>query len=143
MESDLHTRAFSPFEPRASFNKSWFDPHFLHPPSLARSWSYIRMSQTVGFDHHDFRAVCRVHETCTLSKSGRISRPLGFLWAWLDFAQSPECLGRATHRAFQPSYQQRMVARSELLCIEGSADFFAAERDMRDGEGDEPDRCGD
>jgi hypothetical protein len=113
---------------------------FAHARSIRRTrsqWSYLRLSQTIGYAHKDFRAVCKYHDCCTKSKSGRIGRPIGSLWAWLDGGAT--CLTALDHAAFIPPKADREIARTTVLLIDGSGDFFNAERLQKDGEDDEPD----
>ena len=101
----------------------------LHSPGLSgRVYSYVRMSQTAGKDHWDYRAVCSLHGTCTLTKSGRDDRPIGRLWSWLDAASNfdgPDAA--AAHRAYAPTLEQRTAAREEFSVLDGAEEFLENE----------------
>ena len=99
-------------------------------------WSYLRLSQTLGADHHDFRAVCKLHGQCQKSKTGRTARPLGSLWAWLGGASNFG--NKEDHQSFVPSYEARRGARVVVAALDGSEDFLNAERAQRPGEDVEP-----
>ena len=94
-------RAFVPRRDRVS---AW--PKVLHSVNERGQHANIRVSQTWGKAHMDARAICVHHgRSCTLTRSCRDDRPLGKLWAWLDYgliASSHE-----DHKAFQPSLEQR------------------------------------
>jgi hypothetical protein len=109
---------------------------------------YLRMSKTTGKLHWDFRAVCNLHG-CSLTRHGRKEglkdgtsqgRPLGFLWLFLQVATDPRITDKASHRRFADwaFRDARRIARDRFALIDGSALFFAEERDPWTGEGNEP-----
>ena len=72
--------------------------------------NYLRLSQTLGSAHFDMRAVCAKHN-CTLSHRCRDLRPVGKLWAWLDYGQRDDVQTKEQHREYIPSYEVRAAAR--------------------------------
>ncbi len=59
-------------------------------------------------------------------------RPLGLLWAWLDFADQSKgatCGPRGIdHTRFWPSFEVRCLARASFSGIPGAADMLHVER---------------
>lgn len=114
--------------------------HGSHPNS------FIRLSSTRGVEGHDMRAECGVHDCCTVSRTCRPSklasrpgqgRPIGMLWAWLDFANDPSC-SREAHQGFWPSLRERRRAREVFKTLPGAGPWLQAERAKRAGESSEP-----
>ena len=106
-------------------------PKIIHSVNSRNQQSYIKISTTVGKNFQDMRAVCRWHETCTLTRNCRDHRPIGHLWAWLN--AGPQALTKEEHRSWPISFQDRTLAREEFRDIAGTEEFFAAERS---GEGE-------
>lgn len=96
--------------------------------------SYLRLSQTLGATWSDMRAVCGRHQTCSLSKSCRSQRPIGWLWAWLNHGSEDGCVTKADHKAYVPTWEERQEARNEFMGIDGVDDWFAAEPEAPGGE---------
>ncbi len=107
------------------------------------------MSKTAGKAHYDFRAVCRLHDNCTVTRHGRKAgiregtpdgKPWGFLWLFLEMGNDPSIVDRESHRSFDKwaTRVARDRARGRLGLIEGSNLFFAEERAPWLGEGSEP-----
>ena len=72
------------------------------------------------------RADCRAHTICSKTHGCRTGRPIGELWAWLEFGSRPG-VSRDQHRVHAPAFDVRQAARLECLALEGSDEFFAAE----------------
>ena len=48
----------------------------------------------------------------------REGRPLGYLWAWLQFADDPSVTSKDDHEAYQPLFETRCEARREFEALE-------------------------
>ena len=105
-------------------------PHLLHSSWNGRQ-AYLRLSDTYGCNWQDLKAVCGRHPNCGRSRSCRVNRPIGELWAWLEQMHDPGCLSKAHHCAFIPSFEQRTAARAmfKSLPSEDVRSFLAAEAD--------------
>lgn len=113
------------YQPRVCRVSAW--PTVLHSPApVGRSLSRLRMSQTFGNQHYDFRAICQLHDgNCQLGKSGKNHRPVGRLWAWLDGAAD---FGSAEdHKRWVPTLAQRCAARAQFQIMDGVGDFLSEE----------------
>ncbi len=108
---------------------------------------YLRLSQTRGTVHWDVRATCKSHG-CTLTRhadkadipeTSDLGRPVGFLWLFLEVADSFS--SKAEHRDFEKwaSKARRLDARRRFDLMDGSDAFTEVERRPRVGEGPEPD----
>jgi hypothetical protein len=108
---------------------------------------FLRMSQTRGKIHWDFRASCSAHDCCTITRHGNKpgildgrpdGRPLGMLWYFLECAA--DCETKEIHRArvFGSSAAIRAEARIDFGSRPGTNLFLREERPPRDGEGLEP-----
>lgn len=92
-----------------------------------------------------FVAECKQvgHHRCFKSRTaveGRRSaqgRPLGHLAAWLRHG---DCEDQQSHLQYQPSLEERHLARRELKAIAGADALFAQERSARTGEDSEPEQ---
>lgn len=107
-------------------------PKIIHSV-VGSKQSYLRLSQTVGNAWSDMRAVCGRHAACSVSRSCRIHRPVGYLWAWLDAADA--CVSKEEHVAFVPDFATRRAARDVFSAIPGTEDWLQAEAQ---GEGERP-----
>lgn len=107
-------------------------PKIIHSVAGSKQ-SYLRLSQTVGNAWSDMRAVCGRHAVCSVSRSCRIHRPVGYLWAWLDAADA--CVSKEEHVAFVPDFATRRSARDVFSAIPGTEDWLQAEAQ---GEGERP-----
>ena len=103
--------------------------------------SRIRLSQAIGKDWHDMRAVCGWHDGCTANRICRKARPVGMLWAWL--AKSSEFLTKEVHKGYSPSFEERVAARLDFSARGGSdcEQWLDAEANANDGSVDEPSLC--
>ena len=111
-------------------------PYMIHSQHGHRDSdrSYLRLSQTAGYNWFDMRSVCRAHgPNCTRSASCRSARPVGHLWAWLEYGSQPG-ISEEQHKQFAPTFEQRQVARSEFLALAGADEWFAVEADGADWE---------
>ena len=96
----------------------------------------------------DFVVVCRMHAgQCRKHKSSRAyarrpaqGRPLGWMAAWLELhAEHPTA---EEHKlCCHPTLDQRQSARARLAALPSSVGLLSKERDLREGEGDEPIEC--
>eukprot|EP00971_Amphidinium_carterae_P134615 2668054-Amphidinium_carterae.1 len=77
------------------------------------------------------KAVCTRHANCGRSRSCRNNRPIGELWAFLDFMHSPQCVTKADHVSYVPSHQTRLECRGRFKSLEGVAEFLEAEAVIR------------
>ena len=111
-------------------------PHFQHSVWAGRP-SYFRLSRTHGCDWCDLKAVCSRHPSCGRSRSCRSNRPIGELWAFLDFMHDPSCTSKAAHVAYRPSFETRVEARARFKALGNSAEVLNAEAVLADGS-DEP-----
>ena len=89
--------------------------------------SYLRRSQIYGNSWKDMRAVCGRHAGCTFSQTCHNKRPVGLLWAWLDYGSRPEVDTKAAHKKYTPSREERVLARAAVMGFEGAAEFVDAE----------------
>ena len=86
---------------------------------------------------------CRMERTCSANSRGTNpgqGRPIGLLAAWLRcHAEFPT---QQSHlREFKHTHESRVEARSQFMLMDGAAAFCRlAERPMRDGEAEEPNR---
>ena len=101
-------------------------PHYKHSEWHGKV-GYVRLSQTIGAAWHDLKAVCARHAGCGRSRSCRSARPLGELWAWLDYMHDDTCITKAHHCAYQPSFEVRCRARAAFKALPDVAEFLAAE----------------
>ena len=101
-------------------------PKMMHSLWQGRE-SYLRLSETFGCTWKDMRGVCKRHDTCTLSVSCRKKRPIGKIWAWLNYSLDPSCRTKEDHKGYMPSYEERCAARNEFLHLEGNEDWLEAE----------------
>ena len=92
-------------------------------PRVLTANGAIRMSQTNGKAHSDFRAECSLHG-CTRDRNGRENRPIGHLYAWLAAAGG---LSEKEHKDFVPSLAARIAARDQFEMLGNTEDFFANE----------------
>ena len=126
------TGADVPEPPRPSDRRAPF-PKMVHsewPGASADKprYSYLRLSQAYGVGWKDMRAVCAKHTECTWSISCRRSRPIGALWAWLNFSLLDECDSKEAHKMYVPLFATREWARTDVeeLGVE-TDDWFEAE----------------
>ena len=106
-------------------------PYMIHSQHGPRDGhrSYLRLAQTRGHDWFDMRSICRAHgPNCTRQMSCRSARPVGHLWAWLEFGSQPG-VTLQQHKEFRPSHEQRQQARSLFLLLDGADEWLAAEAD--------------
>ena len=101
-------------------------PRYEHSSWKGKA-AYLRLSQTRGCQWHDLKAVCSRHMNCGRSRSCRSNRPIGELWSWLDFMHSDECLSKATHCAYIPSFETRCAARAFFRSLPDTEQYQAAE----------------
>ena len=94
---------------------------------------YLNLTQTYGCSWLDMRAVCKRHETCSLSRSCRQARPLGLLVAWLQYGMLDSCRTKAQHRSYNPSHEQRVQARNWFKSLPGSEEWLSAEAPQSEG----------
>ena len=99
--------------------------HSIHPES--GKTSFIRLSQTAGREWKEMRAYCATHEDCYISRSCRVARPLGVLWAWLDAHSRPDCGSARLHKDFVPDYDDRCRARTIAEGHPDAAEWVQAE----------------
>ena len=104
-------------------------PHYDHSAWNGRM-AYLRLSQTYGCGWQDLKAVCTRHPQCGRSRSCRSNRPLGELWAWLNFMSHPSCISKAVHASFQPDFDTRARARAHFKSLPGVSEYIAAEATM-------------
>ena len=99
--------------------------------------SYLMLRRHEGQSWFELRAVCGKHRLCSYTKSCRLKRPIGLLWAWLDAAD--RCEDKTAHDALKSGavldVETRISARLRFGTFDGSAAWFDAEAP---GEG-EPD----
>ena len=134
--ASIRSRPVAPLLPRPPRVLAPCPPERQHrrvaPKLEIGSWEgrslYIRLSMTYGVWWYDMRAVCLCHAgNCSLSRSCRRGRPIGLLAAWLLHGLRPECESKQMHRAYNPSYDERVAARQHFKSLEGSAEWFRAE----------------
>ena len=84
-------------------------PRVIHSPGVdGKKVNCIRMSQTWGCSHWDFKTICEMHgPLCGWAKNGRSFRPIGRMWAWLDSAHLFD--SAEAHKAFVPALHDRQV----------------------------------
>ena len=101
-------------------------PKILHSQNSNGQCSYLRLSVTWGKQHSDCKAVCYLHEGCGRSRSMRMSRPIGELWAWLEYGMTAK--DKAEHVLYEPPLSARTSARASFESIgDAAAEFLAAE----------------
>jgi hypothetical protein len=133
-----HAGADAAAPPRPAF------PQLHHPDDLG----YIRLSQTLGVEHKDMRAVCFAHkdENCTLSRqckrSGRAKgRPFGLMYSFLSVAADyPD---KHTHKSAMAMAEWaalpvRQEARDRGRLVPGSQEYLDAEAPKLHEEPEEP-----
>ena len=100
---------------------------------------YIRLSQTLGADWQDMRGVCAVHgNDCSLSRSCRSKRPVGQVWAWLEYGAIPG-ITKQHHKTYRPDKATRHAARRRFASAYPDAgQWFEAEADPNPGSESEP-----
>ena len=120
-------RVLGPQAPGRRPRTMW--PKLHHSFAADGTESYLRLSQTAGCEWMDIRAVCGKHHNCTRTRSCKAARPLGELWAFLDFSQhgGADCATKAQHAAFQPDFATRLAARRRLASLADSAQWLDAE----------------
>lgn len=147
---------------RASGSVGPAEPRVVLAPAVAKAprrdlsridhaCGYLRMSQTLGKLHWDFRGVCSRHTNCTLTRHGDKpgiadtspdGRPIGTLWHFLDSAAMFDSKEDHKNYIFKSSKADRLKSRLEFMQEDGAGAFLQEERPqrIRTGEGLEPDR---
>ena len=121
-QAHQHGGAPERFQPQRDMGSPW--PKILHSQH-GRKWSYLRLSTTRGNVHQDMRGVCAQHG-CTLTRGCRQNRPIGYIWAWLNYGADPH-VTKDMHMAYKPDYQTRMEARTAFSLAAGAEEWFASE----------------
>ena len=108
------------------------DPRSPFPKVVHSMWqgkaNYLRLSQTDGKSWQDMRGVCRRHgEHCSLSMSCRTRRPIGRIWAWLDYGMRPEVTTKEMHKEYEPSFEDKACARVHFEGLENVQPWIDAE----------------
>eukprot|EP00971_Amphidinium_carterae_P352502 6492624-Amphidinium_carterae.3 len=127
-----------------------------HRPRVVAAATYILPNGRISFhfSKNSFEAVCNVHEplgSCNMSRTckGRMrrgvessvgGRPLGFLCKWLDVADAVADKDMHKDRGLLSTFghDERLAARMELLATDTGQELATYERDLMEGEEDEP-----
>ena len=130
-------------ERRADFSKDE-----LIIPHLGKIRHYRHQKALVAVCTHPGHGDCRLYRTVEPPPPARVGRPgskgygqgrpLGLLMSWLK--KQFDCSTHREHMACKPDLESREQARTELRGLAGAAQFFEAERPLReaDREPDEP-----
>ena len=110
-------REYRPLGPRtAEPRQRRAFPKVVHSTWQGRD-AYLNLSEPYGASWKDMRAVCARHPNCTRSRSCRSNRPIGELWAWLNYMGDDSCLSKQDHSSYDPPLATRIAARAAFKSL--------------------------